>query len=395
MRRATLCVAFSLGAVASPLLAASTARVNALARIVSRGVDNYNDGDSTTLNGALSGPMPDGSIVATYDTGIYNGPSGASLKLASTLSASSGWNGYWIKMAPQVLGADTPVDLSGYTHLVFFVRGALGGVEHLKIQMTNASLNAARKTSFLFVNDYLDGGITSGWSEVRIPVRAFANLDSFANVTQLEFLFDRDYATGSAFALSPTVYIDDVAFKDLSADPTAPRLRIDHFGDMDDRDALGGKIGIVGAPISAGLSFPSQDVGVGRMLRVAYDVSPGVGRTNDAGYLFHFGGGAAGYLAVPVNASPYGKLKFRARAEVGTNPGKFSFILTSNAPAGSIGDTILGLTDTWQDFEINLNGFLPAQLDKASIKSFELLFERAKVNTPTGVVYFDNIEFSN
>jgi hypothetical protein len=58
---------------------------------------------------------------------------------------------------------------------------------------------------------------------------------------------------------------------------------------------------------------------------------------------------------------------------------------------------VIGITSDWQQFSIDLNNL--HQLSKSSVKNVELFFEKAAVfadgGTPSGFVYFDQIEFSN
>jgi hypothetical protein len=374
----------------------ASVQIDAGAIVTSWGIANFDDKGDTTLTGGPMGPMPDASITHSYDAVVFHGATGASLKLHYDLSVASvatqGWNGFWLKLSP----GGTPTDLSGYTHLVFYVRGGVGGVEPLKIQLANASADAARKTSFLYVNDYLDGGMTSAWREVRIPLRAFANLDSLANVTELDFVFESGYAARSPFVSVGDVYLDDIVF-DASA--SSEPLRVDHFGDADDRNALGGRIGIVGSLTSAGMSFSDTEFkGSARSLKVTYDVTGSTG-TDYAGYTFPFGGGADGSLPVLVDVSSHRYLRFWAKAGVEGNPKQFKVAFQSDAPAVNISQTVSGLTTAWQQFSIDMNSFLPAQFSKTSFKRLMFMFERAVIlSNPgnlQGSVYFDQIEISD
>lgn len=357
-------------------------------------IDNFDDRNDTTLRGSPMGPMPDASITHSFDPAIFHGAAGASLKLHYDLSvATQGWNGFWLQLAP----SGAPMDLSGFTHLVFYVRGGVGGVEPLKIQLANASADAARKSAFIYVNDYLDGGIASTWREVRVPLRAFANLDSLANVKELDFVFESGYSARAPFVQVGDVYLDDIVFVNAPA-PSEP-LRVDHFGDADDRNALGGRIGIVGSTTSAGMSFSDIEFkGSSRSLKVLYDVTGAVG-TDYAGYTFPFGGGADGYQSVPVDVSSHRYLRFWAKAGAEGNPKAFLVGFQSDAPAVNIGETVSGLTTAWQQFSIDMDSFLPAQFSKASFKRLQFMFERARVSAGAGnlqgSVYFDQIEISD
>lgn len=356
----------------------------------SRIVDNFDDGDNTNALGGAMGDMASvgTTIDRTYDAGSPH--AGArSLKFTYGLSPLGSYAGFWMKLAP----AAAPIDIASCTGLRFWIRGAVGGVEHLKIQMINASADPARQSAFVYVNDFLPTGrVESVWREVRIPLAAFGNLDSFANVVEISFVFEQAYADRSGLAVDGTVYIDDVGFLG-SAFPAAP---LDAFSDGEDRNALGGRVGDIGSPTSISHVYdPLQFHNASRSLKTVYDVSGNVG-TDFGGHYFILGGGLDGFAPQPVNLSAYRYLKFWAKVGVG-NPRRFAVGLQSNAPAGVATAYIDGLTTAWEQYTVDMNGFPPTSLDKGTLKQIQLDFQRAVVLSQggdlQGVVYFDDFEF--
>jgi hypothetical protein len=237
------------------------------------------------------------------------------------------------------------------------------------------------------VNDYLDGGISNTWKQVRIPLDAFANLDSLTNVTELTFVFETAYATANGYPFSGTVYIDDVS---ITTEPITV-LRLDSFGDNWGWGALGGNTGDMGTASHSFTTTVGEFHNFARALRSDYNVNPG--NPTFAGHFILLGGAADGWTAVPLNLSRYRFLRFWARAQnTGGNPGQFKIELISSAGTALL--PLTGLTTTWGQFVFDLNSFSSAVLDKTSIKQMNILYEDTVVAHKVGSVFFDEIEFS-
>lgn len=200
-------LAFAAG-LRADLVATNT--VNAAAVKTSFTVDNFDDADNTNDAGGLKGAMdpaePVDAVTATYDSAVRLGGAGSSLKLQYTLTGEP-WSGFWNQLAP---GA-APRDLALYKTLVFWVRGATGGVEHAKIELGNAS-----SKGIVYLNDAA-GPVTNAWREIRIPLTSFtaAGLNSLANAKEVNFVFESGYATDHGLPLTGTIYIDGLEFSTL------------------------------------------------------------------------------------------------------------------------------------------------------------------------------------
>lgn len=356
-------------------------------------VDDFNDGNDLNYwdgsMGAMEPVVGENSIVRSFVTSGALGGSGNSLRLDYNLNMLSEWNGYFLKLNNETVVAK---DLSAYRHLSFWVKGSVGGVEHLKIGLENTSAEGTgRNNAFLYVNDYLDGGITAEWQKVSIPLDAFANLDSKANAKTLTFVFERAYVNEGGLPLSGAVFIDDVRFSDVALDT----LRIDHFGDNWGWSAMGGNTGDGGnngATASHSLSnVPGTYPTFPRSFKSVYNVTPA------GSFSYHFimlGGGIDGWTAVPVDCSAYKYLVFSARAQSALeNPIKFKIEVKSSGKVINL--VVSGLTPTFQKYYADLSLLPTFLIDRTTINQITITYENFRVTNKAGVVYFDDIGFSN
>lgn len=351
-------------------------------------LDDFNDNNDTNYwdggMGTMEASPGNDSISRSFDTaGAF---SGRSLKLAYNLNSASDWNGYFLLLNNSI---GVTKNLSGYRHLSFWVKGSVGGVEHLKIGLENTSAPAGgRNRAGLYVNDYLDGGITNDWQKVSIPVAAFANLDGLTNAKTLTFVFERSYADAMGYSRTATVLIDDIRFSGVSLGV----LRVDHFGDNWGPSALGGNWGGMGSGVSPTLTFdPAVFRTSSRSLRSNYNVSSSF---SWQGHWLVLGGGASGFTAVPVNAFNYRYFRFYARARsAGENPGSFKLEIESPGRRAII--ILTGLTTSFLPYVVDLNNpSVASQVDKTSIQQINIVYENTRAVNKIGAVYFDDIEFS-
>lgn len=347
-------------------------------------VDNFNDGDDTNLWSGPMGPMPDETITKSYDTDVYHGTSGSSLKLVYDISATNSWNGFWIKLAAQDTTdpdnpIDQPKDLSTYKYLSFWIKGAVGGTEHMKISLANLSTNLARKTAYLYINDYLDGGITDDWQEVKIPLDGFANLDGKINCSELCFVFENAYAANSGFATTGTVYIDDLKFFTTSLG----YVRVDHFGDNWGLNALCGNKGDMN---NSSTVFETTGHNYARSMRSNYALASG----EWCGWFMLFGGGADGWAAQECNFSAYTSLTMWVKANSDAeNPTRIKIEIKHGA-GSTTNVNLTGITTSWQKYTINL---ATVGVDKTKIKQINGIYEYAVAVDKSGALIFDEIQF--
>src|SRR5207249_2290388 len=111
-------------------------------------------------------------ISSTYSSVLPHGGSGMSLNVKFSLPKAGNYGGSVIPLGlPKVTR-----DISRYRTLEFYVRGSENNLS-FKVELHNASADPARRSSRVYLSDYLDGGITTDWQKVQIPLAAFANLD--------------------------------------------------------------------------------------------------------------------------------------------------------------------------------------------------------------------------
>ncbi|MFC2061176.1 carbohydrate binding domain-containing protein [Elusimicrobiota bacterium] len=354
-------------------------------------LDSFNDGPGPNFWGGNYGVMDDnGSLDFSYDDTNYYGASGYAIAMDYDVSGSGDWSGIFVELNENA----APVNIAGYKTLKFRVKGSVSDIP-VKIGLENSS-GGDRTAAHLYINDYLDGGVTTSWQQVEIPLAAFANLDSFANAKVIVFVFENAYAVSSGFNTSGILYIDDLEFGD-----TAPNeLRIDHFGDNWGWLAVGGNIGDL---IDNGAHNTTFNTSIyneySRSMRSQYDVSSD---GNWSGLYMVFGGGNNGWTAQSSNFSDYRYLTFQARVgSSSTNPVKFKVEIMDHDSTHQVvipdNTTTPGsnLSTSWQEYRIDMNTI--GGLNKGTIKQINVIYEYWRINGAggdlSGTVYFDEIQF--
>lgn len=360
-------------------------------------VDDFNDGNNRNYWDGVMGVTEEtasaGSINHSYVTaGAYGGKS---LALTYDLTKASNWNGFYLMLNNEF---SITKNISAYKHLSFWVKGAVGGKEHLKIGLENTSANSTnRNRAAIYVNDYLDGGITTGWKKVSIPLGAFSGLNSLATAKALSFVFEKDYvdpARHPALAKTGTVYIDDVRFSTTEL----PVLRIDPFGDNWGLNALGGNWGNMkmDGHVDPTMGFSSSIAGAVAWTLVSnYDVQTA---GSWQGHYCLFGGGVSGWDVYPVSVSHYRYFKFSLKAKSATeNPESIKIELKSGNLIAPL--VITGITPTFQTMSIDLNAAaLQPFVDKTAFMQINIVYENTRIGAAggdkKGTLYFDHFEFS-
>lgn len=376
-------------------------------------VDDFNDGDDTNYWNGGMGAISNGltSISRSFEMlGAHSG-SGRSLKLAYNFNTTTAtWSGYYLNLNNDAL---VTKNISAYRQLSFWVKGGTGGVEHLKIGLENTSSDAGgRNRATLYVNDYLDGGITNVWRQVVIPLDAFANLDSLANAKTLTFVFEKSYADNEGMSLTEkTVFVDGIRFSAV----TLPVLRVDHFGDKLGANALGGNLGDLttfdgGATASSSIVSTTTADPYPYSLKSNYNVNipPDPPKRDWSGHVLIFGGGNTekiingnltppGWIPEPINLSRYQTLRFYAKAVAGGNPVKFKIELLSGSSNSAVYE-VAGITTNWAPYSITLASPAGGTIDKTAINQMNIIYEKWRLGGAggnlSGTVYFDKIEFS-
>lgn len=373
-------------------------------------LDNFNTNTSTnswnSSTGTFASTTPVGSCVTSWNAADQ------SLKLTYNVTTANSYAGYFSHMGGG--------SLAGYTAVSFYVRGESGG-EFFKVELKNTGTskyldaregtNYYRNTASVYINDFLDGGVTTSWRKVTIPFKSFANLDGVSSMKELVFTFESSQSGTNGSPKQGAIYIDTIAFENISV----PAVKIEAAGDKVLVDSLGGNMGVT-PPERGSLSFaPLTDAShtCTNALKFNFDVSA-VG--SYAAAYFIFGGGytdntvekpdKGGWIKVPQDFSAYNYITFWARGESDTsNPTGFKVELHDFTGIGT-GEPFYvitpgasnHLTATWQKYSIPLSSFKDwdsTVLNKSVVA--ELTFTIEYWNTPggkeIGAMYIDDVQF--
>ena len=338
-------------------------------------LDNFNDGGALNLwsgaTGAFSDAGKKGSMGFTNDPQApYEGA--FCLKLNYDVSTADAYAGYYSLLESK--------DLRGNTILSLWVKGGAGG-EYFKIELKNNVIDINRKHAAVYVTDYLDGGVTTSWQQVEIPLHNFANINDWASGKEFVITFENSQSGTNGSPKAGTVYIDNISFTSLAVNI----VRIDHYGDKVNTCALGGNMGdMAGAGGSAIHNFTSASGtynSYANGLWSQFSVSGTWG-----GHFIQFGGGANGITAVSHDFSEFNYFSFYIKAESAAgNPKTIKIELQDNWANRIYWAT--GITTGWQCYKIRLTDFLG--LDKTTIKQLNFVYG----GSPYGGVYIDDVQF--
>ncbi len=338
--------------------------------------DDFNDGDLKNNWGYSTSSGGSGTCTVSYVGGAYEGAK--CLKLDYSVPAAESFSWYASKMGSE------NIESSNFNGLIFWVKGTAGG-EYFKIELRTIDCNSTgRSNAKIYITDYLDGGVTTNWQKVVIPLKNFANITNFTKMDEFTIAFEHDQSLINGSPTNGTVYIDCIKFTNVAGGFDV--VRLDHYGDKDTINALGGQMG--DAPGGGG----SQTVEINNIashffsngLDYRYNVSSGW-----AAVYIIFGGGNNGWIKMPCDLSDYNRLTFNIKAKsAGENPGEIKIELKS--PTVSFVRKS-GITTTWQKFSILLNSF--SGLNKNAIEELCFTFEDWRVTNKIGEVYIDEVQF--
>lgn len=150
------------------------------------------------------------AVKVTRVSDVFRGGGGRSLRIAAS-QKPGGFAAAWISFHDFRQRSKTYLDIRGYSHLSFWVKGKDGG-EEFRIKLADDAW-AAREDGLTIgpVSWYLPGGVTRTWQEVLIPVKALSRLNRKA----MAFLTFDFHTPGEH-----TIFVDDIGFKTNSGIPT-------------------------------------------------------------------------------------------------------------------------------------------------------------------------------
>ena len=357
-------------------------------------------GDVTGSYSSESGTPPADAICTpsyTDNPAERYGVTGYSLKLAYNVSKSGSYAGYWSRLGSQSIGT--------YGAISFWVKGDANG-RFFKVELKNTSTTSYwdategthyyRNAGAVYITDYLDGGVTTTWQKVTIPLEAFANLDGLTSMKELVFTFECDQCEANSSSKSGIIYIDNISFE--TTQPTV--LRIDHFGDKIGVCALGGNIGnmpnVYRTNPGARYTFHVEYEGYPYGLYSEYTVNPGW-----AGHFIIFGGGNVdsdlpavenrfkmGWIAVAKNLSAYTNISFSIK---GAAAYPYGIKIEITDATGNKWARWFTINTSWQTCRMPLSSF--TGLDKSTIKKVSIVYEDGNGGSKVGAVSIDKIQF--
>lgn len=351
-------------------------------------LDTFDDGTDPNFWGGNMGIfVSTENIQNSYDSEVFRGDFGYSMKISYDVPNAGEWCGFWIQLAPE----GESVDISTYTYFTFWVKGMDDNKRSFKIEIKDSEDNKAR----LYVSDYLDEKIDSQWRKVSLPLDCLVNVQGLTDIQEIVFVFEHDYLQNSGFPTSGDIFIDDMIFNRDSVDA----VRIDHFGDSSGMNALGGNMGSMPDPEKHSDSFSNSVYhSYPFSLKSHYNLDTG----EWSGFFSMFGGGDNGWTAVESDFSQYNYLTFWVGHVSGDgNPRVFEIELEDKdskvkitVPDETLENT--EITDGWQKYTIDLNEV--DNLDKSTIKQLSVIYDKDSIwwrggNFQEGILYFDEIQF--
>jgi len=293
-------------------------------------------------------------------------------------------------------------DISEFNYLSFWVKGEKGG-EFFKVELKcwPANTNENRKVGKSYISDYLDGGVTSQWQKVVIPIDTFGSLIDKKDMWELTITFEHYQSTVNGSPMQGTIYLDDILFGTWKEGS----VRFDHFGDKIEINGFGGNSSFadVNGYIKSKIIY-TNDCIYPHVLKLDYAVER---QDSYAFYYNLFGGGTNGFVAVPFDLSNYDYFSFWAKCESGeidlktTWPWKGLKIEmdTDDDPSVSY-FTHIALTNNWKKIRIPLsnfkmNGSGPVSIDKSQIAKLVWVLDGFYLNDEdrSNSIYIDNIQF--
>lgn len=341
-------------------------------------LDDFNDGNMVNNFGGSGGGFDSLPATGTCIAKVYNanpenirGKNNFSLQLTYDVSNSESFSGYFSKLEGN--------NLSNLKYLSFWVKGGTGG-ELFKIELKNNGTDTNRNKAAVYVTDYLDGGVTTEWQKVVIPLDAFVNIDDWTNMKEFVIVFENYQGSVNGSPLNSTIYIDDILFGSYFIGC----MRIDHYGDRLGINALGGNMGNMdsgGGSKTYSIATSTYHNAPNSLLS-EYDVTNGW-----AGVFKIFGGGKDGWTAIPHNFSAYDNLSLWVKAKSDAENPKEMKIEFKDPNTKYVR---INVTSEWQKISRSLTTF---GVDKTNISSMDYIYEDWRVENKIGGVYIDEVQF--
>ncbi len=340
-------------------------------------LDDFSKGTSTNLWGCTTSTVTrsgtSASLTASYLSGVSVplNATGRCLQLTYDVSdpgpAGDPYPGSWVAYVTSLGDAS----ISDYKYLSFWVKGLTGG-EYFKVELHHAYYDYTQPVGYnnnykaeIYVTDYLDGGVTTGWKKVVIPLDAFANINDRTKIKELVFAFEYSQSNANGSPKNSAVYISNISF----GKQFLGFIRVDHFGDKVSKNALGGNCSMVseGATPHGSYSYQNSEYvsyiyGLWFYFQDVWDRTAPPEDHRYVAYVSAVGGGDIGSVPQPRNFGAYNYLSFQCKSSASSittlkvelhcptyTNNYFHFFTKKNSQ-----DPI---TTTWKEYTIPLSNF--------------------------------------
>ncbi len=330
--------------------------------------DDFNDNTlGTNLGGAAGAMSYDGAHDPTLS--FVPGYEGSALRISYSVPAGQ-WCGYWSFF----LASQKGYDVSGFTDIRMWVKGGAGG-ENFKIELKD--FEGRSRHVYVSIVPGFESGLSTSWQELVIPLYNFEGVN-LRWLRQVNIVFD-------TYPYSGTVYIDRIAFTELSPRTFAPLgLVLDDFNSGSVPNRLGGSSGTIDPNpddpaewITASYVTDSYE-GLGA-LKLAYNR----GTASWVGYWTYMRPDGSGY-----DVSDYENISFYVKGAAGGENFKIELVDTSNNVATKY-VTVPGTS--YQKVSLPFSQFSNIQnVNLRSLKQVNIVFD---TSPNTGTVYIDLIRF--
>lgn len=354
---------------------------------------DFNNGEvhMNKLGGVCSSFNSAGSscrLLLENDPNLVYGRYGYSLRIDYDVPVADTFCGYWTKV--------DNYDFSAYNYLSFWVKGTTGS-ELLKVEIkVNDPSDPDREVSTVFVPNYMNGGMSTSWKKVVIPLDAFYNINNWTQVLGINFVFENGNSMLNNSPVEGTVYIDNIIFgtKFLGC------LSIDSFGDLLTPCATGGNTGTgtgsdgtLDTVIISDIYSSSPNA-----LKLDYNCTP------SGSYSYYYS--VCGVNDIDHNLNQYNKFAFKVKAKsTNENPQGLKIEVQDTIDYSPVEPNYKILTNdtmhietNWQTFKIILTNFKDAnlnQVEPSQIFQIVFTFENNNVKDKAGTIYIDDVQFES
>jgi len=349
-------------------------------------LDDFSKGTSMNLWGCTTSTVTrsgtSASLAASYPGGVSLPPplgaTGRCLQLTYDVTdsgpASDPYPGSWAAYVTSLGDAS----INNYNYLSFWVKGALGR-EYFKIELHHKNYDYTKPVGYnsnykaeVYVTDYLDGGVTTGWRKVVIPLDAFANINDRTKIKELVFTFEYTQSTlNDNSPKNSTVYISNISFgKQFQG-----FVRVDHFGDKVSKNAIGGNCTMLSetSPVNPqgtahgsyayqNSEYVSSIYGLWFYFQDVWDINTPIEDHRYLAYVSTVGGGDTGFVPQPRNFGAYKYLSFQCKSSA-TNITTLKVELHCPTYTNSFFHFFTRknfqdpITTTWKEYTIPLSSF--------------------------------------